>query len=76
MPQNGNFREVQKLDNQNPRLFYVDRTPPPDPTIENDFQVVLTDLYVTILIIWCVIAFFALMCLAYKFIRKSMDSKQ
>lgn len=37
VPQAGNFREIQSEDDQKPRLLHKDRTPPPDPVIEEDF---------------------------------------
>lgn len=35
VPENGNFRAIQATNNQKPRLLYIDRTPPPDPILEN-----------------------------------------
>lgn len=74
--QAGNFKKGQKADNS-VVLYYKDRTPIVVPDLVNDFQDVLADLFTTILIIWCVIAFGALIWLLYKmWDRKKMAEKR
>ena len=74
--QAGNFKKGQNADSS-VVLYYKDRTPIVVPNLVNDFQDVLVDLFTTILIIWCAIAFGSLCWLLYKmWDRKKMAEKR
>ena len=55
MLKDGNFRNVQAVSGQDVKLVYLDRPEKPTPTVTNDFQQVLYDLFVAIIICWVVL---------------------
>lgn len=55
MLKDGNFRKTQAINGQSVKLVYMDRPEKPTPTVINDFQQVLYDLFVAIIICWVVL---------------------